>query len=306
MSFKTLIREKHVILKSLGIVLVQWLLISCAFSNPAIKLPPLSGPVVIDHKSTDLDQIPKEWINKAQSDIKWHYAHTSHGNQLLTGLQIIMDKNPDYAVSIGKRSLPRTKNALCVFDGQNRYLGVTPENYWQTAAGKRYTQEVIEYNPINVSMWSWCGQAGTYTEEEVQEYLDAMAAFQEAYPEVTFIYMTGQAQQGGKKGYNRYLRNNQIRKWVKDHPEKNRVLFDFADLDSWWYNPVLEKWEQSTYRYSDGTGTIDIPIEHPRFHGRKESPNYACHTTHESCEQKAKAVWWMMARLAGWKPNTPE
>ena len=306
MFFKTMIRQNQVTLKSLvlysGIILCQLLLISCAYSKSQIKLLQASAPVIIDHNSTDLAQIPDKWIDGVKSNVKWHYAHTSHGNQLLTGLRIIMKKNPKYAASIGKRFLPRPKNALCVFDGQKKYWGVTPEKYWRSEKGKISTREVFTYNPaINVSMWSWCGQAGTYTGEEVQEYLDAMAAFQEAHPEIIFIYMTGHAQQGGKKGYNRYLRNNQIRKWVKEHTKKNRVLFDFADLDSWWYNPTTNKWEHSTYQYRDGSKTVNVPIEHPHFHGGQ-----ACHTTYESCEQKGKAIWWMMAMLAGWKPNMAE
>ncbi|MBW1838578.1 MAG: hypothetical protein JRI49_01485, partial [Deltaproteobacteria bacterium] len=34
------------------------------------------------------------------------------------------------------------------------------------------------------------------------------------------------------------------------------------------------------------------------------SGDQAGHTTYESCEQKGKACWWMMARLAGWDPGT--
>ena len=64
------------------------------------------------------------------------------------------------------------------------------------------------------------------------------------------------------------------------------MLFDFADLDCW-YNG-----EQYT---EDG-----IPTEHPHYNGDE-----AGHTTYESCENKGKAVWRMMARLAGWSgPET--
>ena len=146
-------------------------------------------------------------------------------------------------------------------------------------------------------MWSWCGQAGSYSAEQVQEYLDALDDLQKAYPEVVFVYMTGHAQHGGKKGYNRYLRNNQIRRWVKENPEKKRVLFDFADLDSWWYNAVTRTWEQSSYKYFNGKEYLNIPIEHPRYHGQERA-----HTTLESCRQKGRASWWMFARLAGWQP----
>ena len=275
------------------------LLVSCAGIGPRNKPLDYSGPVIVDHKSAALSPIPEEAIEAVKSRVKWHYAHTSHGSQLLHGLRFIMKNEPEYAVSVGDRFLPKTKNALCVFNGQEKYRGVSPERYWRSKEGRKNTRSVLENNStINITMWSWCGQAGTYSKEQVQEYLETMEVFQEAYPEVTFIYMTGHAQQGGKAGYNRYQRNNQIRRWVKNNPEKNRVLFDFADLDSWWYNNEARQWEQATYQYGHGRDRLAIPIEHPRHNG-----NEIAHTTPESCIKKGRAVWWMFSRLVGWNPG---
>uniref|UniRef100_A0A7C4TAU8 Uncharacterized protein n=1 Tax=candidate division WOR-3 bacterium TaxID=2052148 RepID=A0A7C4TAU8_UNCW3 len=61
-------------------------------------------------------------------------------------------------------------------------------------------------------------------------------------------------------------------------------------MDAWYYNG--SSWEQATY---DSNGTA-IPHEHPNFQGDEGG-----HTTFESCEQKGKAVWWMLARIAGWQ-----
>jgi hypothetical protein len=103
--------------------------------------------------------------------------------------------------------------------------------------------------------------------------------------------MTSNAQATGQDGYRRSLRNALIRDWVKGQPAKNRVLYDFEDLDAWWYNRQSDAWERSTYAWSGRR----VPVEHPSFHGDE-----AAHTTYSSCAQKGRAVWWMMARLAGW------
>ncbi len=252
-----------------------------------------SEPVIIDHTCTDLAEIPGEWIETAKKSIKCYYAHTSHGEQVTAGLREIAEGNSGYAVTIQKKILSGKAGAVAILD--NPYVG--PGDYWQTKRGRWRTESIIKSFPINISMWSWCGQAESYSAEQVQEYLDVLDSLQKACPGVVFVYMTGNAQQGGRKGYNRYLRNNQIRRWVREHSEKKRILFDFADLDSWWYNAATSTWEQSTYKYFNGKEYLNIPIEHPRHHGHERA-----HTTLKSCRQKGKAAWWMFARLAGWKP----
>ena len=247
--------------------------------------------LIIDHTCTELSQIPDEWIDSVQADLRLHYAHTSHGGQLTTGLSRIEAEDPEYGVNIGTRNLPTEAGALCIFDGQENESYITPDLYWESETGMNMTRNVLSNNPsINVSMWSWCTQLNSYSADQVQAYLDSIAVLEAEYPEVTFIRMTCNAQATGSEGYNRYLRNEQIRQYCRDN---DKVLFDFADLDSWWCNGT--SWEQATYDYEGHT----VPTEHPEFHGDE-----AAHTTYESCEQKGKAVWWMMARLAGWQSGT--
>jgi len=236
--------------------------------------------LIIDHNCIDLSQIPAEWIDTTQEQIKLHYGHTSHGSQLTTGLdRLMMINSRNYFVSMSTSGLPTEEGALCIYHPSN-----DPAAYYAN------TQGILDANPIiNVSMFSWCCQA-TYSdwEDYLDEYLTNMQAFEAANPDVTFTYMTGNAQADGESGYNRYQFNEEIRAFCRDN---EKVLFDFADLDAWFDG------EQHTYRYN----RYHIPLEHPHFNG-----NEAGHTTYESCEQKGRAVWWMMARLAGWEPDAAD
>ena len=104
--------------------------------------------------------------------------------------------------------------------------------------------------------------------------------------------MTGNAQASWAAA-NRYARNQQIRQYCIDN---NKVLFDFAELDCWWFNPATQEWELNTIE--DTYGNI-YPLEHPQF-----AQEVIAHTTLESCEQKGRALWWMMAKLSGWSDTT--
>lgn len=268
----------------------------------ASLLPLLAGQAlatVVDHTCTDLEAIPEYWIDQVKNCIQSHYAHTSHGSQLTWGLEFLENDDPFYAFEIGYSYLPQSSGEWCIFDGQEGETYITPDLYWQTQAGMDMTRAVLDHNPsLDTSMWCWCTQCDYYGEEEVQAYLDSMAVLESEYPGVTFVYFTGNAQGTGSAGWNRWLRNAQIRDYCES---SGRLLFDFEDLDSWWYNPA-SGWEQHTYLYNGS----EIPAEHPHFYGDEYG-----HTTAESCEQKGRALWWLMALAAGWggtgiEPGPPE
>ncbi len=270
-------------------VLIPVILFTLPVAMLACTQDPTPNPayLIVDHNCTDISKIPDAWIDSVQANLRLHYAHTSHGGQLTVGLERLESSDAKYGYANSSGSLPTEAGAFCVFDGQESVGYITPDLYWQTEGGMNLTRDVLNHNPtINLSMWSWCTQVDGYTEQQVQEYLDSMSLLESQFPNVTFIYMTGNAQATGGSGYNRQLRNEQIRNYCMNN---KKVLFDFADLDAWWYNGT--SWEEATYDYEGN----QVPVEHEQFNGDE-----AAHTTYSSCDQKGKAVWWMLARLAGW------
>ena len=80
-------------------------------------------------------------------------------------------------------------------------------------------------------IWSWCGLVSSASEEDINTYLNLMSQLELDYPNVKFVYMTGHLDGSGEEG-NLNIRNEQIRKYCI---EKNKILYDFADIES--YDP---------------------------------------------------------------------
>jgi hypothetical protein len=158
---------------------------------------------------------------------------------------------------------------------------------------------------VNVIMWSWCGQVGWASKEEIDSYLSLMNALETDFPNVTFVYMTGHLDGTGKDGQLN-VRNNQIREYCTAN---KKVLFDFADIESFDPDGVVNYMElycNDNCDYTDTGGNSKNWAANWQESHTENTDWFYCDAAHSQAlngNRKAFAAWWMFARLAGWEQS---
>jgi hypothetical protein len=258
-----------------------------------LVIPAIIGaqsPLIIDHTCTDLESIPLDVIEQIKSpDNVFHYGHRSHGWQPVEGLiQIESTYGVTYNFDREYCGMPDDTTALGMWDGMTYDDYVAPEDYWFSDDGMNDLRSILTGNPqIKYSMWSWCGEHHWWPLSDIQAYLDSLDVLSTEFPNVTFVYMTGNAEysEGDPWGIlARWERATMIRDYCVAH---NKVLFDFDDLDCWYEG------EQHTVTV-ELDSTYVIPCQHPSYW-----EDEVAHTTMINCINKGKAFWNMMAVLEG-------
>lgn len=251
---------------------------------------------IIDHNCTILDRIPAAAIDSARARLHVAYGHTSHGSQLVTGMEGLVGFAGDaYEFNDGG-----TGGALDLrdtpFSGASD-LGDPDRTAWEVA-----TRNYLSAHPeVNVVIWSWCGQVSTASEGDITTYLGLMNGLESSFPGVYFVYMTGHLDGSGEGG-TLNLRNEQIRDYCI---QNDKYLYDFADIES--YDPdgnyYLDKDANDNCDYdSDGDGSRDAnwAVDWQNAHPGEWYDCSAAHSQPLNANVKAYAAWWLWARLAGW------
>ncbi len=275
-----------------------------------------AGPVIIDHNCIDIWQIPETAIEQAKSALHIAYGHTSHGSQLISGMG--------------------SSNGGALFDQFMAANGATSGLYRWNDGGSDGALDLDDYftsgdlgNPdrttwaqrtrdylnhpsnadINVVMWSWCGQAATSI-ANIDIYLNLMEELIQDYPHVQFVFMTGHLNGSGSEGQ-LHLANEHIRNHCR---KNNRILYDFADIESYGPQGLVNYMELSANDAcsydSDGDGSRDSnwALEWQASHVEDVDwwSSGASHSQHLNGNLKGYAAWWLWATLAGWNNQVCE
>lgn len=282
-------------IKLVGMLLFLSILFGCARPSVRNVENDFIGhePIIVDHTCTAIEQIPKVWIEKAKKRFGISYGHTSHGSQIISGMKALQYRDGFYSFS----SHPSERH-LTIFDREPKGdLGNPDRKTWYAR-----TKDLLDngWGDTNTILWSWCGQVSNATNRDIDTYLELMDSLEKEYPKVIFIYMTGHLDGTGEQG-NLNIRNNQIREYCR---RNNKILYDFADIES--YNP-----DGDHFLHLNANDRCDYQKDGERKNWAAEwcsanpgeCTDYPCaHSMPLNCDMKARAFWWLMARLAGWQP----
>lgn len=259
------------------------------------------GGRIIDHTATRIEQILPAEIERAKETLRIAYGHTSHGSQLVTGMEGIDEfLNGNGLYSFNEDG---SDGALAFARDLGNYempygaadLGNPDFTAWASAT----TAYLAEHPDTNVIIWSWCGQLSDASDESVNTYLSLMSGLEATHPDVRFVYMTGHTDGSGLEG--QLHRNNEtIRRYCITN---DKWLYDFEDIES--YDPdglyFGDKHVNDACEYdSDGNGSLDAnwAIEWQDAH---EGEWFDCspdHTQPVNGNLKGFAAWRLWASLA--------
>jgi hypothetical protein len=261
-------------------------------------VPELDESFVVDHISAQqFDSIPESWIEAAKDNLHIVYQHTSHGSQLISGMNAI--ENYDEYDGLYEWSDSGASGLDLDDYGIPGASDLGYEDAWPVA-----TRNLLD-NPsnshVNVVLWSWCNIGG----HDIPKYLADMDSLIEEYPDVSFVYITGHAN-GGGEGDSSDSQNELIRAHVA---ASGGILFDFSDFEN--YDPddnyFLDLNVQDDLDYTGGNWASEYLDRNvgSDYEALTDLVSSCAHSDSNpdsklNCVLKGQGAWYLFARLAGW------
>jgi hypothetical protein len=263
------------------------------------------GQIIADHTVVDkYDDIPQYYIDKVK-EMWLVIAGESHSRGYFSGLELLETSNAAYQVNWTQSGTPEAYTTNHLRTSRGTWGDVdTPtgwvylygeEDWWTTPEAIAQTKAGIKYCNthglgISVIGFGHCYDDGVnYT--DYCTATDDYIAYCTANGYSTKVIFTTNVVDGysSLKQYNRSLGADLIRAHVK--ADEKLILFDYADILC--YDDGSEVMNTATY----SGHTFQLISDNNR------NPEEDYHISEAGAIRLAKAMWWMLARIAGWDGN---
>jgi hypothetical protein len=298
--------------------------------------------IIADHTVVDkYDDIPQEYIDIIKTWLV-DIPGESHSSGYRIGMNLLENIDSRFQVLTFSGSIPDTTSSELRFGGhgsvgeEDFYTNTTAIANIKNVMSTQYNAG----NPIHVLGFGWCWDMtwlnapggtidpvynvhwagssvggpqgnvrwGLDAEDQVltgnsvcmDTYLDAVTEYNQYCLSNVYackvIFTTGpvDGNSNNENGYQREIKHQYIRDFVQE--DESRVLFDYADILCW-----SDEGEQNTGTWNENS--------YPQIHSNNMldlDGTYAedgDHIGERGAVRLAKAMWWMLARMAGWDPD---
>jgi hypothetical protein len=273
-----------------------------------------------------LRSIPEEYINAARNDLHIAYQHTSHGTHVSRGMFGLPDfqagDNIRFAISNNNPQADKLDfrdNVIASYAASGEDASDLSRNETAFIQATRNYLDDQDNAEVNVIMWSWCSIAGHDVEGN---YLPGMQTLINEYGPggskigsgsgkrenaVAFIFMTGHSEGGRNVGEGRPKNQADL---IIDYCRNNKFYcLDYYSIDT--HDMDGNYWEDAGDDGNSATGGnfyLNWQNSHnlgEDYYENKVSPGgsvaYGAHNSqHITANRKAFAMWYILARIAGW------